>query len=423
MTYRGATFLGVGSMVGAGIFALLGEAGAVAGAATWLSFALAGGIALLLGYVVVTLGRKYPSSAGFIEYLRQGFGSGHLLGVGSWLMYFALIIVTAMVAVSFGEYAAALVIGDDASELSIKLLAVAVIALMTAVNVSGSSLVDRAQSVIVVAVLGVFAVFIVSTVGSIDSDNLATSTYPGIGDIIASVALTYFAYLGFAVITFSAGDLEHPERDLGRATFTAIGIATLTYVLVAIGVFGVLGTDEVISSGTTAIAEAARPALGDFGFTLMTITAMLATAGCTNANLYAASHLTRSLGTSGEFPESFARDTRRGRPAGLMLTAAVTVVMASAFDLTAIASIGTVVALTLFFLLCIAGLRLREHTGAKVLPIGVAMIAIVGVLGVFLVTTIQDDPGTVVAMAGVGALAVLCEWWFSRERARAQLPT
>jgi len=76
MTVRGAAFLGVGSMVGAGIFALLGEAGAVAGAAVWLSFALAGLVAALQGYAVAKLGARYPSSGGIVTFLIQGFGAG-----------------------------------------------------------------------------------------------------------------------------------------------------------------------------------------------------------------------------------------------------------------------------------------------------------------------------------------------------------
>ena len=85
MSVRGAAFLGVGAMVGAGIFALLGEAAAVAGSAVWLSFLLAGIVAALLGYNVVKLGVKYPSSGGLIAYLLQGFGNGRLVGIASWL--------------------------------------------------------------------------------------------------------------------------------------------------------------------------------------------------------------------------------------------------------------------------------------------------------------------------------------------------
>jgi amino acid transporter len=116
LTLRGATVLGIGSMIGAGIFALLGEAGAVAGAAVWISFLIGGIVALLLGYVCAKLGMRYPSSGGLITYLVKGFGVGRLVGIASWLGYIAaIVIVTAMVAVSFGGYATALFVGENAS--------------------------------------------------------------------------------------------------------------------------------------------------------------------------------------------------------------------------------------------------------------------------------------------------------------------
>src|SRR3954467_13107270 len=115
MSVRGAAFLGIGAMVGAGIFALLGQAATVAGSAVWLSFLLAGLITLLLAYHLVKLGIRCPSSGGLIEYLRQGFGNGRLLGIASWLGYAAaFVIVGAMLAVSFGAYAVSLFFGDDA---------------------------------------------------------------------------------------------------------------------------------------------------------------------------------------------------------------------------------------------------------------------------------------------------------------------
>ena len=97
MTVRGAAVLGIGSMIGAGIFALLGEAGAVAGAHMWISFLLGGIVATLLGYVCVKLGARYPTSGGLITYLVEGFGTGRLVGIASWLGYIAaIVIVTAM---------------------------------------------------------------------------------------------------------------------------------------------------------------------------------------------------------------------------------------------------------------------------------------------------------------------------------------
>jgi amino acid transporter len=103
-----AVFIGVGGMVGAGIFALLGEAGAIARSAVWLSFLLAGLIAMLQGYSFARLGEKHASAAGLVGYLAAGYGKGsRMMSVSSWLAYASTLIVLAMVAVSFGSYAAA----------------------------------------------------------------------------------------------------------------------------------------------------------------------------------------------------------------------------------------------------------------------------------------------------------------------------
>ena len=92
-------------MVGAGIFSLLGAAGEVAGSAVWLSFILAGAVAVLQGYSFAKLGARYPSSGGLLEYVVRGYGNGHVTGVIAWLVLAVNAIITAMVAVSFGSYA------------------------------------------------------------------------------------------------------------------------------------------------------------------------------------------------------------------------------------------------------------------------------------------------------------------------------
>src|ERR671910_1252932 len=166
LNVRQAAFIGVGAMVGAGIFSLLGAAGEVAGAAVWISFLLAGAVAMLQGYSFAKFGARYPSAGGLLEYVRQGFGGGHVTGVVAWLLLTANAIITAMVAVSFGSYASSAVTEGD--ETWGKVFAVAVVAVMTGLNVVGSKAVARAQTVVVVVVIGILTVFAVATISTID---------------------------------------------------------------------------------------------------------------------------------------------------------------------------------------------------------------------------------------------------------------
>ena len=205
-----AAFIGVAAMVGAGIFSLLGAAGEVAGAAVWLSFLLAGVIAALQGYSFAKLGSRYPSAGGLLEYVNRGFGAGHIATVVAWLVYIANGIVTAMVALSFGSYASTAF--ADGGAAATKGFAVALLIVMTGLNLAGSSVVARVQSLVVFIVIGILAGFAVVTIANVEPGYLAPSTYPGIRDIVSSVALTFFAFLGFGVVTFTAKDLGEPVQ-------------------------------------------------------------------------------------------------------------------------------------------------------------------------------------------------------------------
>lgn len=349
LTVRQAAFIGVGAMVGAGIFALLGAAGEVAGAAVWLSFLIAGCVAGLQGYSFAKLGARFPTAGGLLEYVAKGFGAGHVTGVTAWLTYSANAIVTAMVAVNP--------------------------ALLT------------------------------------------PSEYPPLRDIVSSVALTFFAFLGFGIITFTAKDLARPTRQLPRAMFLALGIASAIYVAIALGVFGTLAVDTVIASGGTALAVAAEPALGAAGYWLMSVTALFATAGATNAGLYPAAGLSERLAGTGQFPPLMGRRLGGRVSAGLLVEAVACLVLALVFQLTAIASIGSAVALLIFVLVTAAHLRVRAETGANALLLGLAIAAAGVVLVTFVVTDLIHEPASMVTLLVILALSVVLDLGWKRSRA------
>jgi amino acid transporter len=407
LTVRQAAFIGVGAMVGAGIFALLGAAGEVAGAAVWLSFLLAGVIAVLQGYSFAKLGARYPSAGGLLEYVAKGFGDGHVTGVTAWLTYSANAIVTAMVAVSFGSYASALFADENAAWA--KVFAALVIVAMTAVNVVGSKLVASAQTVIVYVVVGILVVFAVVTLVNMDPSLLAPSGYPPARDIISSVALTFFAFLGFGIITFTAKDLREPSRQLPKAMFLALGIATVIYIAIALGVFGTLSVETVIDSGGTALAVAAQPSLGQAGYWLMAITALFATAGATNAGLYPAAGLSERLAETGQFPPLMAHRIGGRLSTGLLVEAVACVLLAVVFDLDAIASIGSAVALLIFTFITAAHFRVRAETGASAAVLTLAIASAGGVLLTFVFTTLIHEPASIATLLAILALSVVLD--------------
>jgi amino acid transporter len=418
LTVRQAAFIGVGAMVGAGIFALLGAAGEVAGAAVWLSFLIAGAIAALQGYSFAKLGARFPSAGGLIEYVARGFGAGHITGITAWLTYSANAIVTAMVAVSFGSYASAMLTGENAAWA--KFFAALVIVVMTAVNIVGSKLVANAQTVIVYVVLGILVVFAVVTLVNMDPSLLAPSGYPSLRLIVSSVALTFFAFLGFGIITFTAKDLAKPARQLPVAMYLALAIATTIYVAIALGVFGTLTTEKVISSGGTALAVAAEPTLGRAGYWMMSVTALFATAGATNAGLYPAAGLSDRLAETGQFPPMMARRVGGRASAGLLVEAAACLLLALLFKLDAIASIGSAVALLIFTFITAAHFRVRAETGASAAVLVLAIAAAGAVLVTFVFTTLIHEPASIATLLGIFVLSVALDFgWKATGSGRA----
>jgi amino acid transporter len=420
ISLRGVVFIGIGSMVGAGIFALFGEAGTIAGSAVWVSFLVAGIIALLQGYSFGKLGARYPSAGGLIDWIVRGYGKGLFTGGIVMLGYFSVLIVTAMVAVSFGNYAADLFLPDGAPTYWVKIFAAALIVVLTFLNSIGAEAVTKAQTAIVTIVLVVLSGFAIAMLVNMDPSMLAPSTYPPMSKILASVALTFFAYLGFGVIAFTGGDIENPKKNMPRAMYISLGFTMVLYVALAIGVFGVLTVDEVIANADTALAVAAMPIFGAAGYTMISIAALFATTGAVNSQLYASIGATYAMARDGQLPPRFGlkRRRRQGGTQGLVISALLILMLALLFDVTAIASIGSAVSLSIFVLVTIAHLRMAGETKASKLVLWLALALTVLAILLFCWNTLLTAPQTFVILVATIILAWVVEWVWQRIRKR-----
>jgi len=403
--------MGIGAMVGAGIFALFGQAGTIAGAAVWVSFLVGGIVALLQGYSFAKLGARYPSRGGSIAWIVRGYGSGLFTGGILMLGYFAVIIVTAMVAVSFGHYTRGLFLGSDSATIWVNIFASGIVILFTFVNIVGAEAVSKAQTVMVAIVLVILAAFGIGMLTQIDPSLLDPADYPPVRSIFSSVALTFFAYLGFGVIAFSGGDLKDARKNLPRAIYISLGCVMVLYVALAVGVFGSLTVDEVVRHADTALAEATKSVFGQLGFIMTSVAALFATVSSVNSNLYTTIGATYTMAKDGVLPPRFGERRRggAGAPRGLLISAAFILLMANFFDVTAIASVGSAVALTMFALISVAHLRLRKETGASPIILWLGLAATLVAIVLFAVYTLQNDPRTFIVLAVTIVLAWVVE--------------
>lgn len=407
VSFWSAVAMGIGAMVGAGIFALLGAAGAVAGSAVWLSFTIAGAIALLSGYSLGRLGARYPASGGMVEYLVQAYGVGRFSGSMSVMMYIGALVSVSLVARTFGTYAVALM-PTGTPQIMVPVMAAVIILAFAAINLGGPRAMARAENIVVFVKMAVLAVFAVAGLIYVDPAQLAPASYPPVSAIFFSVAITFFAYEGFRVITNAAEDMDDPARSLPRAILTSIAIVMLVYIALAIAVFGNLPPDKVVEAQDYALAEAARPVFGTTGFTIVAIAALFSTASAINAALYAVTNVTYEMARNGELPAQFGQSIGHSRE-GLVASSAIIILLAVFFDLSAIAEIGALTMLFIHLVTHIGHFRLLAETGASRLLIGLAVLAngaAVGLGGWHIATT---DPTLLAWIAGFLLVAVLLE--------------
>jgi amino acid transporter len=401
-----AVFLGIGSMVGAGIFIVIGEAGAIAGELVTLSFFIAGVIAILCGYSLSKLAITYPSRGGIIEYLVQSYGEGFFSGSLGVLFYIAQLVALAAVAKSFGTYAATYFSASE-THLYTNIFAVGVLFVFVLVNLIGASLVAKSENIIVVIKVTALVIFTVAALFYIKPQNLALSNAPSIIHIFFSLGLTFFAFQGFSVITNSVEDMQNPKETMLKSMLIAILIVALLYISISIAVFGNLSLDAIIKSKDYALAEAARPAFGDLGFKIIAATALFATASAINATLYAVTQISYTLAKEGHLPKEYERHIFNNTE-GLIISALLIVPMILFLNLGEIASIAAVTVLLIQGFTHTGHLFKYKETGANLLLILAAIAGTFSAAGFAIYYTSQkiEHFGLYIVMAFVFAFVL-----------------
>jgi len=401
-----AVFLGIGSMVGAGIFVLLGEAGAIAGNLVWLSFILGGIIALLSGYSLAKLASAYPSRGGIVEYLVQGYGEGIFSGSVSVLFYLSAMIAIAMVAKTFGIYASMMM--GSYSLLWANLYSIGILLFFVIINLAGSASIAKSENVIVIIKLSIIIIFTVAVFFYIKPELLSLKNAPPVMNVFSSVALTFFAYEGFRVITNTAEDMDNPSKTMLKAMFISIGLVMVLYVAVTFAVFGNLSLSEITKAQDYALAEAAKPAFGQIGFTIMAVAALISTASSINANLYAVTNVTYQMAKNGELPEAYERNVWHSSE-GLIISTLFLILFILFFELDEIAAIGSISILFIHALVHIGHLFKIEKTGASKVLVILAILTISIAIVLAFSYTSKHIPNVGYFIAGGFVLAFILE--------------
>jgi amino acid transporter len=403
LNFLDVTAIGVGGMVGGGIFAVLGLSVQLTRGGAPVAFLIAGMVALVTSYSYARLSVTYPSQGGTVAFLDRAFGPGILTGSINILLWISYIVMLSLYAYAFGSYGASFF--STGSHLLWKhILITGSIVAITGLNLLNAKMIGEAEDWIVLLKLVILLLFIVVGIWGVDSTRLLPQAWSSPGHLVAGGMIIFLAYEGFELIANTAQDVRDAEKTLPRAFYSSIVFVILLYALVAIVTVGTLPVENIVHAKDYALAEAARPALGQTGFFLIAVAAMLSTSSALNATIYGAARLSFVIAKDGELPAELERKTW-GKPVeGLLITSGVTVLIANLVDLSSISTMGSAGFLLIFAAVNIANVVLASKTRSKrsVSLLGAGLC--LGALGSLIWQTADNSPGQILFLfAMIGA--------------------
>ncbi|MEJ2566455.1 MAG: APC family permease [Gammaproteobacteria bacterium] len=358
------TAIGIGGMVGGGIFAVLGLSVDLTHGGAPVAFLLAGIVALVTAYSYTRLSVAFPSQGGTVAFLDRAFGPGLLTGSVNILLWISYIVMLSLYAYAFGSYGSTL-LPPSLHALGKHVLISTSVIVITGLNLLSAKLIGEAEDWIVFIKLVILVVFIVGGIGGIEAARLAPSTWPAPLHVVAGGMIIFLAYEGFELIANSAQDVRAPAKTLPRAFYASVGFVVVLYVLIAVVTVGTLPVAKIVGAKDYALAEAARPFLGQTGFLLIAVAAMLSTASAINATLYGTARLSYIIAKDGELPRELERKVWNEPIEGLLITAAASLLIANLVDLSNMSTMGSVGFLLIFAAVNGANVKLADQTQSR----------------------------------------------------------
>jgi amino acid transporter len=385
-----AMSIGIGGMVGGGIFAVLGLAVSLGKGGTPVSFLIASIIALLTCYSYAKLSVTYPDSGGTVKFINQGFGKGIFSGGINNLLWASYIVMLSLYSSAFGSYAPNLFYITSNPNIDQHIYSSAIIILATIINYYSLKVVGKIESYAVIIKLVILIGFVFigayGLFGNANLEQLNIQNWEKPLQLVTAGMVIFVAYEGFELIANAAPDMENPKNNIPRAYFYSVNFVIILYVLIAIITVGSLSFPEIDKAKDYVLAEAAKPQLGNIGFTIITVAALLSTFSAINATLYGGSRISYEISEDDELPHELSYKLWN-KPVGLMITAVATLIITNTLNLESISTAGSVGFLLIFAMVNFVGFKLaKEINGNKTVP----LIGFVTSLAAMLVLTVQQ---------------------------------
>ncbi|MEH2116787.1 APC family permease [Nostoc sp.] len=406
--------LGVGGIVG-GLFPALGVVIQIADAGAPLAFAIAGTIALITTYAYAKLSVAHPCRGGTVTFLNQAFGLGLFSGTLNLLLWFSYVVMLSFYLQAFGSYGISLFTSTQPIWKHL-LISLAILG-TTGLNLLTANHIGKSQIWIVSFKLGILILFILMGSSHIDISHIQPASVSSLQSIFAGAMVIFLSYEGFELIANTAEDLVNPKYTLPRVYYSVIGFVILLYVLIALVTLGAEPIEQILAAKDYALAEVAKPIMGQFGSVLMTIAALLSTLSASNATLYGSARFSSVIAKSRGFDGSEING-RDQSSIGLFITSGITLIIANFFDISRISTMGSAGFLLIFAAVNLANARMHRYTKSKqwisLLGVGICLVA----LGMLIWFALQTDPQTVWVLVFMVAVAIGIEviYYLSKNR-------
>ncbi|MCG8330735.1 MAG: APC family permease [Chitinophagales bacterium] len=379
-----AISIGIGGMVGGGIFAVLGLATALAKGGTPISFLIAGLIALITSYSYVKLSLKYPDRGGTVKFVNQGFGIGVFSGGINNLLWFSYIIMLALYASAFGSYAPNLLQLTSDKVIDSHIYATAIVLIAAFINYYSIAVVGKIESYAVIIKLIILLTFVgfglYGLFGNPHLEQLSPEHWESPFKLLTAGMVIFVAYEGFELIANAAPDIKNPEKNIPRAYYWSVIFVIFLYIIIAAITVGSLAFSDIATAQDYVLAEAAKPMLGKLGFTVITVAALISTFSAINASLYGGSKVNFEIAEDDELPKQFTC-LLWGHPVGLLVTTIATIILVNTLKLESISTAGSVGFLLIFSIVNFVGFKLSKETNSnKIIPIIGAVLCFLAML-------------------------------------------
>lgn len=414
MGFNATWSMAVGGMVGGGIFSVLGIVVSLAGSWAWLSFVIAGAIALITGYSYVSLAVHYGEGGGAFTFLRKVHREG-FAGSISWVLIIGYVLTLSVYAFTFGHYLGEVV---GLGPWFPRAAGAAIVTALVGVNLLGVGEASMLEIITVWAKLAVLAGLALFGLVTFAPENVHyDSAEPGgfVGAMLGAAAI-FMGYEGFQLLTYDYDDIRNPKKTLHAAIPSAIIVVIAIYVAVALGAASLVGADQIVAQKEVALANAGQAALGLTGMVLVSIAAAFSTASAINATLFATARLSHEIAKDGELPKLFEHRNRHNIP-----DRAVLMIGGAGVVLAVVGALGPLVeAASLAFLFTFAVVNVLAALKTQHLK-WLSWLGAVGAIAAGLTLAVRlamTEPISLAVMAALTGLAV-----FGRPWLRKHLPT